>query len=388
MSMDDLPSEPLTLFILVWILTFIIGFFSSLVQIYIEDEPNDIKNKYFASARWIQIFCGFWNGVLSTMIFPYPFLLVSIIDIYLYVLLSVQIPKRLAHFHDWKSQTMSIYGMFRPLLILLSLPVQIKTFFDDDIFEEDIREMINVGMDIDEPQKEMLENVFEMDDISIQEICTHRSNVILLHIEDTPDDWRQVIHDNRHTFYPVCGENEDDIIGVIDTRDYFRLADDTDKDLIINKAMDAPFFAVESMKIDHLFREMTNRKNYFSIVLDEYGGMTGICTLHDIMESLVGEIYEEDEDTLPEDIKQIDANQWIVYGSAELSDVEEQLDIDLEDQDNETFNGFILSNYGHIPQDGSQFEMNLPKMIITIKEVKNHRVGLTMVQLKNREDMQ
>ena len=147
--------------------------------------------------------------------------------------------------------------------------------------------------------------------------------------------------------------------------------------------MDAPFFEAESCKVYHLFKEMTAHKNYFAIVLDEYGGMTGICTLHDIMESLVGEIYEEDELDRKE-IQRIDSNQWRIYGSAEIEDVEQALGISLHDDDeNETFNGYILSQYGRIPENGSQFEIRTKDLLITVKEVKNHRIEQTIVQLSN-----
>lgn len=384
MHTDDLPGEPYTLIILL-VFCLLFGILASMVQVYLDADDIEKTNHYYAATRWIHICTGFWFCLCGMRWIPVHPMLSAFLFIYLYVFFALQLPKRIAHQKDYRQLVLKIYNGFHPFFFILTFPVQIKTFFEDHVSEEDIREMIDVGSEsgnIKQTQTEMIKNVFEMDDISIEEICTHRSDVICLYLDETPDQWRTLIHDNRHTFYPVCGEDEDDIRGVLDTRDYFRLNDDTNQDNIINKAMDEPFFEAENTKVDHLFREMTSRKNYFSIVLDEYGGMTGICTLHDIMESLVGEIYEENEMDY-EDIQRIDQNQWRIYGSAELEEVEEQLGLNLHDQDNDTFNGYILSQYGHIPEDGSQFEVDLDQILITVKDVKNHRIGQTVVQVKN-----
>lgn len=385
MTTDGLPGRPYLLCL--FILCILLSMLASMIQEVVDDDDIEKMNQYQAETRWLHIFCGFWIVFLPTLWIPLSFPIVAILAIYLNVFITIQLPKRLVHTHKWDASVLKIYQGIHPIIHILALPIQISTFFaDEDVSEEDIREMIHVGSEsgnIKQAQTEMIQNIFEMDDITIEEICTHRSDVIMLHLEDSAETWKQIIHDNRHTFYPICREDEDDIIGVLDTRDYFRLADTSSQDVILNHAMDAPFFEAESCKVDHLFKEMTAHKNYFAIVLDEYGGMTGICTLHDIMESLVGEIYEEDELDRKE-IQRIDSNQWRIYGSAEIEDVEQALGISLHDDDeNETFNGYILSQYGRIPENGSQFEIRTKDLLITVKEVKNHRIEQTIVQLSN-----
>ena len=357
-----------------------------MVQTAIYEEDIDTRNTYYPTTRWVQFLCAIFFGVFCLRLFPqFHFAAVVVVATYVFVLLAVQLPKRWAHDFKVAEAAFSGYKAIHPLLSLLTFPIRIKTFFEDeDVSEEDIREMINVGSEsgnINQPQKEMIENIFEMDDIPIEEICTHRSDVITLYKDQSADQWRQIIHDNRHTFYPVCDKDDDDVIGVLDTRDYFRLDDDTDLEHIMATSMDEPFFEVEGTKVDTLFKEMTNRKNYFTVVLDEYGGMTGIVTLHDVMESLVGDIYEEDE-VDPDDIVQINPNTWRIYGSASIDDVEKALDIDLYDDDNETFNGYLISQYGQIPQDGSQFTMDINDITVSVQEVKNHRIREAIVTKK------
>ncbi|MGI6511442.1 MAG: hemolysin family protein [Catenisphaera adipataccumulans] len=364
-----------------YLVTFLIGALCSAMQQYIDDEEIDVRNAILAETRWAVIF-GAFVTMAATATLPWNMWAEMCIAAYLYILFAVQLPKRWANSGDHQAGVHRLYRIVRPVLRILALPVRVPTIVKEEVREEDIREMLSEGSDIDTPKKKWIQNVFEMDDTAIEEICTHRSEVVILLLDQTTAEWRQIIHDNRHTMYPVCREDEDDIIGILDTRDYFRMDEDVDQDTIINNAFDEPFFAAENTKIDALFHQMTNRKNYFCIVVDEYGGMTGIVTLHDIMESLVGEIYEEDDVIEPKEIQQIDANQWRIYGTAELGEVEEALGLELGDEDDETFNGYILTEYGHIPEDGSQFELDLPLMTVHVKEVKNHRIGQTIVQIK------
>ena len=361
----------------------ILGAWVSMVQVAIYEQDIPTRNAYYPTTRWVQIISAIIFTILTIYVIPMiPIALEIFIATTIFVLIAVQLPKRWAQDPKVAQSAFALYKTIHPLLRIITFPIQFETFFEDEVLEEDIREMINVGSEsgnINQPQKEMIENIFEMDDMAIEEICTHRSDVIVLYKDQSADTWRQIIHDNRHTFYPVCGKDDDDIIGVLDTRDYFRLDDDSDLDYIMEKAMDEPFFEAEGTKVDTLFKEMTNRKNYFTVVLDEYGGMTGIVTLHDVMESLVGEIYEEDEID-PKDIVQIHSNTWKINGSASLEDVEKVLEIELYDDENETFNGYLLSQYGHIPEDGAQFTMEIDNLSISITEVEGHRIREAIVE--------
>lgn len=272
-----------------------------------------------------------------------------------------------------------------PLTFFVRIPVLNES---EEVTEEDIREMIQTSQEsghIEEPQKELFDNVFEFDDTSVEEICTHRSEVVCLYLEDDMNQWKQVIHDNRHTFYPICQEDEDDVVGVLDTRDYFRM-DAQNQDYILAHAVDKPLFVLENTKADDCFMEMKKRKYYFAIVIDEYGGMSGIVTLHDIVETILGEMYEEEDEEEPEEIQKLDQNSFRIYGSASLEDVQKELNIPLPVQDYDTFGGYLLSSYGSVPDDGEQFDIHFDHMDVTVKEMKNHRVMETIVNVIQHEE--
>lgn len=169
------------------------------------------------------------------------------------------------------------------------------------------------------------------------------------------------------------------MIGVLDTRDYFRL-DDTSKECVLAHAVDHPLFISENGKVDDVFNEMKSQKTYFAIILDEYGGMTGIVTLHDIIETLLGEMYEPEDEIEPEDIVSLGENKWEIYGFADLKDVQEELKIELPVDDYDTFGGYVLGSYGHIPSDGTTITVDLPQLRVEVKEILNHRVGKTIVE--------
>ena len=361
----------------------------SIGKIIISDEETDTKqiNRQFVTLYWLALLSQF-IGLLSAWHLPYPFWITLPAYLYIDLIFGIQIPKHYTYSNLQKANSFlpaihfftSLFSIFTFFLPLQALPEK------EDVSEEDIREMLQAASEesIDQPQKEFIENVFDLDDTSIEEICTHRSQVISLYIEDNEETWKKVIHENRHTFYPIIDRENEDVIGVLDTRDYFRL-DDLSQTNILNKAKDKPLFVTENIKVDDLLLEMKNQKTYFAIVLDEYGGMTGIVTLHDILETLLGEMHEEGDVIEPVDIQKINENQWRIYGLADIEEVSEELQVELPIEEYDTFGGYVLSSYGHIPSDGTQFNIELDVLKISVLEIKNHRIGMTLVQKIDKE---
>ena len=236
-----------------------------------------------------------------------------------------------------------------------------------------------------EEEKEIIQNVFEFNDISVDEICTRRRDVVMLRMEDDEEEWSRIICENRHTIYPICGETQDEIIAVLDTRDYFRL-EKKDKESLLELAADTPFFIPETKRANKLFREMREKRTYFAVIIDEYGSMTGIITLHDLVESLVGDLNEEDDPETEDEIACLEEGVWCVYGSALMRDVEAKLGIDLVEDDYDTFSGYICSIIGRIPQDGEMFTCENDLMEIEVQDVKNHMAGRAVLRLKNSDN--
>lgn len=355
-------------------------------------EIEDDSYKYQATLKWLSLCMEVFGIVMSviylqSMIHGPLLYVVVLLLVYVYILLSDLLPRKFANAHSDKfekpfmSIAKGIQSLFTPLTFFLRFQVEKE---QEDYSEEDIYEVINGG-GVEPSQKEFIENLFEFDDTPVEEICTHRSEVVCLYLNDDKETWKKTILENRHTLYPVCDEDNDDVVGILDTRDYFRL-DSIEQDNVINKAMDQPFFISQNMKADVLLKEMKIKKVYFAVLLDEYGGMTGIVTLHDIIETLLGEIQEDDDIDEPDPIQQIDADQFRIYGQADIEDVEKALGISLEDEDCDTFGGYILNHYGQIPDEGSHFKVSLDLMDVYVKEVKNHRIGQTIVQIKRKEE--
>lgn len=355
-------------------------------------EIEDESYKYQATLKWLSL-CMEVFGIVMSVIYLQPMIhgpllyVVVLLLVYVYILLSDLLPRKFANAHSDKfektfmSIAKGIQSLFTPFTFFLRFEVEKE---QEDYSEEDIYEVINGG-GVEPSQKEFIENLFEFDDTPVEEICTHRSEVVCLYLNDDKETWKQTILENRHTLYPVCDEDNDDVVGILDTRDYFRL-DSIEQDNVINKAMDQPFFISQNMKADVLLKEMKIKKVYFAVLLDEYGGMTGIVTLHDIIETLLGEIQEDDDIDEPDPIQQIDSDQFRIYGQADIEDVEKALGISLEDEDCDTFGGYILNHYGQIPDEGSHFKVSLDLMDVYVKEVKNHRIGQTIVQIKRKEE--
>ena len=378
------------LILFTFILNVLFSMTSSIVST--NKEIEDESYKYQATLKWLSL-CMEIFGIVMSVIYLQPMIhtpllyVVVLLLVYVYILLSDLLPRKFANVHlnqfekPFMSIAKGIQSLCTPFTFFLRFQVEKE---QEDYSEEDIYEVINGG-GVEPSQKEFIENLFEFDDTPVEEICTHRSEVVCLYLNDDKETWKKTILENRHTLYPVCDEDNDDVVGILDTRDYFRL-DSIEQDNVINKAMDQPFFISQNMKADVLLKEMKIKKVYFAVLLDEYGGMTGIVTLHDIIETLLGEIQEDDDIDEPDPIQQIDADQFRIYGSADIEDVEKTLGISLEAEDCDTFGGYILNHYGQIPDEDSHFKVSLDLMDVYVKEVKNHRIGQTIVQIKRKEE--
>ena len=383
-----LPDDPVWQFTISIVCIILTAIFS-IGKIIISDEEKDTKqvNRQFITLYWLALLTQF-IGLISALSLPYPMWITLLVYLYLDLILGIQIPKRYTYTNLQSANTLlplihtftSVFSIFTFFLPIQALPEK------EDVSEEDIREMLQAASEesIDQPQKEFIENVFELDDTSIEEICTHRSQVVSLFLEESEEEWKQTIHENRHTFYPIVDHENEDVIGVLDTRDYFRLNDFSQAN-VLAKAKDDPLFVTENIKVDDLLLEMKNQRTYFAIVLDEYGGMTGIVTLHDILETLLGEMHEVGDVIEPTDIQKVNENQWRIYGLADIEEVAEELQVELPIEEYDTFGGYVLSSYGHIPSDGTQFNIEINDLKVSVLEIKNHRIGLTIVQKIEKE---
>ena len=325
---------------------------------------------------------------------------ITVILAYFSLVFGELVPKRIAM---KKSEQLSLllsgllYGVskaFAPLVFLLTKSTNgvLRLLHinpeeeEEQVTEEEIRMLLmegNAQGNIDSEESEMIRNVFEFDDISVEQICTHRVDMDCLYLDEDMKEWETVIHSTRHTHYPVCKENQEDIVGVLDTKDYFRLEDKSRENIMAN-AMEKAYFVPDTMKANTLFQNMKKKRIYFAVLVDEYGGVSGIITLHDLMESLVGDLYEPDEEEEPDDIVKISDNQWRIQGGADVEDVAEELRIELPSQDYDTFGGYVCGVIDRIPEDGETFVCSTNDLEIRVLAVENHRIKEALVWKKEK----
>lgn len=255
---------------------------------------------------------------------------------------------------------------------------------DEQVSEEEIRMMVDAGSEkgaIDEQEKEFIQNVFEFDDLTAREIAVHRTDVTMLWVEDSMEEWNKTIHNSRHTLYPVCGDSADNIIGILNAKDFFRL-DDKGRESVMQNAVKTPFFVPETIKADVLFRKMKKSSNIMAIVLDEYGGVEGIVTLNDLIEQLVGDLGEDtaEEAAAEPSVEQIDVNIWAIIGNVELYDIEQALGVDIGMEDVGTFSGLVFGELDMIPNDGEQnIELDFKGLHIHITHIENHQISNALI---------
>ena len=287
-----------------------------------------------------------------------------------------------------------ISSLFAPLVWFLSASTNavLRLFgidpneADEQVSEEEIRLLVDAGSAngaIDREEKQFIQNVFEFDDLTAGEIATHRTDVLFLWMEDSMDEWDETIHSSRHTLYPVCEGSADHIVGVFNAKDYFRLKDKS-RTNVITHAIHPAYFVPETLKADVLFRNMRATHNSMAIVLDEYGGIAGIITLHDLVEELVGSLMSSGETPGETDpyIESLGEDSYSIHGNVSLRDLEDATGVTLE-EDCDTFTGLAFNLLGNVPEDGPQdILLEHPKMSIHISLVEDHQVEEATVKIK------
>ena len=258
-----------------------------------------------------------------------------------------------------------------------------------EVTEEEILNLVDIGEEagaIEATEKEMIENVFEFNNTTAEDIMVHRTNIDAIWIGDGVDDILKLIAETGHSRFPVYDESLDDIKGILNAKRFLlNLRSENPKPL--TELITPPFFVPELVKADALFREMQAKKFHIAIVVDEYGGTGGLLTMEDLIEEIVGNIYDEfDEQPSPEIIPQGD-NLWRISGQASLEDVAEVLSLRIpEENDFETLGGLIFSGLTTIPADGEKPIVDAMGMHIEVTEIVDRRVEWANVSLLASEE--
>ncbi|MCD7723734.1 MAG: hemolysin family protein [Clostridiales bacterium] len=338
-------------------------------------------------------------GISESVLDTVSVILITIILSYLTLVFGELVPKRIA-MRKAEKLSLGVSGLisfvsviFAPLVWLLTASTNIvlrcigidPNAEDDEISEEEIIMLVDAGSEkgvIDVDEKIMINNIFEFDDTLCGEVSTHRTDILGLDIDDPVDEWDKIIISSSHSIYPIFKENIDNIVGILDSKKYLRLRTKSKK-IIWEETVSKPYFVPENMKTDVLFDNMQKSKNHFAVVLDEYGGTVGIITMNDLLEEIVGDIDNEKNKLKNRpDIEKCGDGAWLIQGSAPLDDVAKALNITLPVDDYETFSGYVFGIYYTIPADNAAFSIETDRLLIDVKNVKNHTVEQALVKIK------
>lgn len=261
---------------------------------------------------------------------------------------------------------------------------------DNEYSEENIVEMLEAGREsgeLKEEGKKMITGVFAFDDILAYEIMTPRTDVFAIDINDPADEYIDELMELRYSRIPVYEDDSDNIIGILYIKDYLiKAREDGFENVDIKSILRTPYFVPETKNIDSLFFELQKTKQHIAILIDEYGGFCGIVTMEDIIEEVMGDIddeYDEEE----EEIREIGRNLYIVEGSMDIDDLNEELGLNLESEDSETIGGFLIELLGEIPdEENIGKEIFFENCVFTIKTVKDRRIEQITIKINDIND--
>lgn len=320
-----------------------------------------------------------------------------------YVALADILPKKLA-VQNSERYSLKLVS-FQYFIYYISLPVvsvckfianailfimRKETDVDDlDFSEEKVMSMLDKGQEtgnIKEEGRKMISSIFEFDDLLAYEIMTPRTDVFMIDINDDKDEYFDELMELTHSRIPVYDGDHDNIIGILHIKDYlFKAGFDGFDNVNISEILREPYFVPETKNIDSLFIELQKSKNHLALLIDEYGGFSGIVSVEDIIEQIVGDIDDEfDEDDRV--IEKIDDTEYIVDGKVYLDDLCEETGVELESENSETIGGFIIDLMGEIPKEDIRYEpLDFENYSFTIMSVRERRIEKVRIKITDKD---
>ena len=335
-----------------------------------------------------------WRGISIVII--------TIILSFFTLVFGELVPKRLAMKYYEKISYATI-GVIRGISIITAPFVKLLTFStnmvsktfgvgeaeEEVVTEEEIKMMIDEGEEkgtIERGEKQLLNNVFEFNDIIVSEIMTPRTDMYAIDINEDLKEQLDEIDEFKYSRIPVYDEDIDDIKGILFVKDILKPLKDN-KEINIKELMREPYFVPESKDIDELFKEMQQNKVQMAIAIDEYGGTAGLITMEDIIEELVGNIFDEYDDEEIE-VKKIDDNTYILSGTVSSYELKKVFNIELPEGDYETLSGYLLDKLGRIPDEDEHPIIEDENLTYRVEEMEDKRIKYVKVcrNMKDKED--
>ena len=322
-----------------------------------------------------------WRGISIVII--------TIILSFFTLIFGELVPKRLAMKYHEKLSFATI-GPIRALSVITAPFVKFLSFTtnaisklfgvteneDETVTEEEIKMMLDQGEEsgtIDENEKELINNVFELNDIVVSEIMTHRTEIFAVDVNTRVEELIKQLDEEEYKYsrIPVYKDTIDEIVGIIYVKDILKNINKSK--MTVKKMMKQAYFVSQTKLINELFKELQKNKNHMAIVVDEYGGTAGIITMEDILEELVGNIYDE-YDEIEEEYKKIDENTYMLEGNMPIYDVNKLLDAQIPEGDYDTLSGFLQEELGRIPKDEETPIIETEKLTFKIEKSEDKRI--------------
>ena len=330
-------------------------------------------------------FTTFSLGTLNTL----AVIVITIILSYFTLIFGELVPKRIAMQKSYEVAKLScgivraVAFVMRPVVAFLSFStnailrlLHLKTEAEEEqVSEEEIRMMVDLGEEtgvLDEDEKEWITNVFEFDDTPVRDIMVRAGEVIAVSIDATKEEILKLISEEGISRLPVYGENLNDIIGILHAKDF-----------LIELQKKQPFNLKEMLHSAYfvLFKDMQTRRLHFAVVINEFGEVSGIVTMEDLLEEIVGNIYDEYDDQEQPEIRKLSENKWKVSGNIDIEDLLEEIPLPVEPNDAyDTLGGLVLYMLGSVPKDGTRFRLELEGYSLLVINVDHHRIQEVIIE--------
>ncbi len=324
--------------------------------------------------------------------------IITVVLSYFSLVLGELVPKRIAQSNPekWAFAAAGVVRfcgfILKPFVFLLTASTNIilKAFrispvhTDKTVTEEEIRMMVDVGSEsgnIEDSEKEMIDNVFEFNDKEVAAIMTHRKKIVSLPIDADYDEVMRVAREEKYTRIPVYEDTIDDIKGILHIKDLIGIqTPDEEHPFVLEKYIREPLFVHETRKISSLFGEMKTSGMQMAVIVDEYGGTMGICTIEDMLEELVGNITDEFDDE-EQPLVKLSNGDYIVAGDMTLSDLEDVLDIELIDEEYDTIAGLVIQLLDRVPEEKEKPVVHYKNLDIKVLKMEDRAISKVMIHI-------
>jgi putative hemolysin len=254
----------------------------------------------------------------------------------------------------------------------------------DEVSEEEIRYMVDMGEEkgaIEASEKQMITNIFDFNNMTAEDVMIHRTDMEVIKSGCSTEEIINIIKESGYSRFPVIGEDADDVEGILIAKEYLlNLYAKPDKKREFEDLLRPAYFVPESVRTDILFNNMKERQTHMAIVVDEYGGVNGLVTIEDLLEEIVGSIYDESDLAEAGDIIPLGEGIWRIAGNTELTEIIEELDVIIPESDEfETLSGMVMDHLGAVPDDGETPEINLYGLNIQVESIKDRRIEAAIV---------